>query len=164
MLSIKHTCAGDRSAVSAFLQRLSTATTHARYLGPKLFEGLSLEREVRRLQPGNRAHTVLIALEDGQARGIGEYFVSAAAADSAEVALMVEDAYQGRGIGTALFMELERHALGRGIRAFTGEVANDNYRVLSMLRSIDRPLAMQLGYGSTHFEMTLCDCPLQLAA
>jgi hypothetical protein len=137
MQSIAHMRARHRMAVGAFLARLSPATRHARYLGPMQFEGHSRERELARLQSSAAGlHTVLLALEGDEVRGIG----------------------------TLLFLSLEQHAWRRGVRAFTGEVANGNQRVLAMLRDAARPLRIQPGYASSHFELTLCDCADSLAA
>jgi GNAT superfamily N-acetyltransferase len=154
-----------RMAVGAFLERLSPATRHARYLAPMQFQGHSRERELRRLQTGDVSlHTVLLAMEGDKVRGIGEYVVEGAEGDRAEVALVVEDAFQSQGTGRSLFLNLEQHALLRGIRAFTGEVGNDNHRVVALLRAAGRPLKMQLAYASTHFELTLRDHAQSLAA
>lgn len=165
MQSIVHIRDRHRMAVGAFLARLSPATRHARYLGPMLFEAQSRERELKRLQSSDAgSHTVLLAMEGDEVRGIGEYVVDSAEGDRAEVALVVEDALQDRGIGTLLFLDLAQHARRRGIRAFTGEVANDNHRVLAMLRNAARPLQIRPAYASSHFELTLRDCADSLAA
>jgi len=156
---------GDRPAVRAFLTRLSPETRRARYLGPVQFEDHALEREVRRLQgTDTRVHPVLIARDGDEVRGIGEYVVDAADQGRAELALVVEDAFQRRGLGTLLFLNLEEHALQRGIRAFTGEVGNDNYRVLALLRKARRTLRIEAAYASSYFELNLRECSQSVAA
>jgi GNAT superfamily N-acetyltransferase len=165
MESIIHMPAHHRVAVGDFLARLSPATRQARYLGPVELEGPSRERELRRLQSSDAVlHTVLLAMDGDEVRGIGEYVVESTQADRAEVALVVEDGLQGRGIGTSLFLDLEQHARRHGIKAFTGEVANDNHRVVVMLRNAGRPLQIRPGYASSHFELTLRDDADSLAA
>jgi RimJ/RimL family protein N-acetyltransferase len=53
--------------------------------------------------------------------------------DAAEVAFVVEDAWQGRGIGTRLFGDLLRAAQARGIHRFRAYVLADNKRMLDLL-------------------------------
>jgi ribosomal protein S18 acetylase RimI-like enzyme len=155
----------DAIAVRAFLTRLSPETRRGRYLVTTVFHRHSLEREVRRLQSTVSAgHTVLLAREGGEVRGIGEYVVGTVDRTTAEVAVVVEDGYQHRGIGTSLFLNLEKHALGCGIRAFTGEVANDNYRVLRLLKAAGRPLEVQAAYASSPFQIVLRQGSQELAA
>jgi RimJ/RimL family protein N-acetyltransferase len=51
----------------------------------------------------------------------------------AEVAFVVEDAWQGRGLGTLLLGELLRAAAANGITAFRAWVLADNRRMLDLL-------------------------------
>lgn len=55
-------------------------------------------------------------------------------ADTAEVAFVVEDGWQGRGLGTILLGDLLRAADARGIRRFVAFVLADNHRMLDLLR------------------------------
>jgi RimJ/RimL family protein N-acetyltransferase len=52
---------------------------------------------------------------------------------AAEVAFVVQDAWQNRGVGTILLGDLLRAAGARGIRRFTAYVLADNMRMLDML-------------------------------
>jgi RimJ/RimL family protein N-acetyltransferase len=54
--------------------------------------------------------------------------------DTAEVAFVVVDAWQGHGIGRRLLDELLRAADARGIRRFRAYVLADNARMLRLLR------------------------------
>src|SRR4051812_8617105 len=86
----------DAASVDAFLGRLSPATIQARYLSPRRLEGMVRDLEVARiLRCDDRRHVVLLALEGREIRGIGELVLHDV--DRAEVALLVEDAVQGRG-------------------------------------------------------------------
>jgi N-acetylglutamate synthase-like GNAT family acetyltransferase len=53
--------------------------------------------------------------------------------DTAEVALVVQDYWQGKGLGTILLREILRAGEANGIRAFRAHVLADNNRVLAML-------------------------------
>jgi hypothetical protein len=88
---------------------------------------------------------------------VGEFFKNGD--DDAELALVVEDEFQDRGIGRCLFGILEQLALERGLRAFTAEVAYSNARMRSLLSATGRQLQTQLGYGSLHFRLLLDGAP-----
>jgi acetyltransferase len=147
--------------VVAFLGRLSPATLQARYLGgvPSLV-GQRAARETQRLldSDGSR-HVVLLAddgedAEDANIHGIGEFVIETSGA-GAVLALLVEDRFQGQGIGHALLGRLEQLARERGITQFSGEVAYGNERVLRLLRSSGGPLRLQPEYGALHFTLGL---------
>jgi acetyl coenzyme A synthetase (ADP forming)-like protein len=54
--------------------------------------------------------------------------------DEAEVAFVVEDAHQGRGIGTLLLEHLAAYARTRGIRRFVADTLAHNRRMLNVFR------------------------------
>jgi len=53
--------------------------------------------------------------------------------DTAEVAFVVQDAWQGRGLGLVLFRELLSAAEGNGIRRFRAWVLAENRRMLELI-------------------------------
>jgi RimJ/RimL family protein N-acetyltransferase len=53
--------------------------------------------------------------------------------DTAEVGVTVVDAWQNRGLGSALLARLSEHALAAGIEYFTAEVLAENRTVLGLL-------------------------------
>ena len=54
-------------------------------------------------------------------------------ADEAEIAVVVQDAWQGRGLGTILLSALLDHAVSRGITKFLAYVLADNHRMLRLV-------------------------------
>jgi hypothetical protein len=89
--------AADRGALRAFLGRLSPRTVQTRFLRPAVnLSGLLADRELERIVERNPAeHTVLLAMDGPHIRGLGEFVVERVGI--AELALVVEDAFQGRG-------------------------------------------------------------------
>ena len=59
---------------------------------------------------------------------------------SAEIAFEVADAYQGRGIGSTLALELAADARAAGVTELRATVCGDNPRALSLLRKLGRGL------------------------
>ena len=82
-----------------------------------LLAGARRRRAVRltRHTADDPRHCMLAAEVDGHVVGLGEYDVTDDAG-IAEVAFMVEDDQQGRGLGTALLESLVQRAVARGIR------------------------------------------------
>ena len=64
--------------------------------------------------------------------GVGRYEPSEEP-DAAEVALVVEDGWQGRGLGALLLEAVLAAAAARGIRRFRAYVLADNHRMLRLL-------------------------------
>ncbi len=54
--------------------------------------------------------------------------------ERAEVALVLDDQFQGRGLGTILLGELAEGARACGVEVFTAEVLPDNYRMIQVFR------------------------------
>jgi RimJ/RimL family protein N-acetyltransferase len=54
--------------------------------------------------------------------------------DTAEAAFVVEDAYQGKGLGTRILKELAGIARGKGIRFFEADVLSDNAEMMQLFR------------------------------
>ena len=54
-------------------------------------------------------------------------------ADTVEVAFVVQDTWQNRGLGTALFLSLLDAATARGMRRFRAWVLADNMRMLDLI-------------------------------
>ena len=147
--------ASDRGAVRAFFTRLSADTIRARYLSPlSSLDGTPGERELDRLlERGSAEHVVVLAVDGTQVRGIAEFV--AEDDQGAEIAFVVEDAFQGRGIGRRLVQQLELLARQRGIVAFTGDLAYGNTRAAALLRGTGRRLQMLGGYGALRFRLPL---------
>jgi ribosomal protein S18 acetylase RimI-like enzyme len=124
---LKH---GDTATVQALFERLGEASRLARFNGLKHRLG---EQELRWLATVGPNHHVLVAYVDGDPdpAAIARLVRSDV---SAEVAFEVADAYQGRGIGSALTQELVSDACAAGIVEVTALVRSDNPAALAVLR------------------------------
>jgi ribosomal protein S18 acetylase RimI-like enzyme len=145
--------------VLRFLERLSPATVQSRYLSAwSTFSSAAAEREVRRLLDRDPdRHVVIVATDGDEIRGVGEFVVEQPG--RAEVALMVEDAFQHRGIGRSLLRRLRELARRRGISAFTADVAGSNFRMQDLLRRSGIPLHAHFGSGQLRFTLWLDSDP-----
>jgi GNAT superfamily N-acetyltransferase len=83
-----------------------------------------------------RDHVGLLALHGGIAVAAGRFIRSKASPDTAEIALTVTDAWQGRGVGRALCEALRSAALDRGVTRFEFEILPINRRAHALARSV----------------------------
>jgi acetyl coenzyme A synthetase (ADP forming)-like protein len=141
----------DADALWAMWQRLSPETIRLRFFGPR-----SMDREGIRfftdLDPDDRF--ALIAETAGNIVGVARFDRLPEEPAHAEFAVVVEDAEQGRGVGTALLRALVEPAADMGISGFVGEVLRENSRMIRMMK--DAGLAPAFAsYGSVvHTEFT----------
>jgi ribosomal protein S18 acetylase RimI-like enzyme len=121
---------GDMATVQAVFERLGEASRRARFNGFKHRLG---EQELRWLAHVGPNHHVLVAYVDGDPEPVALARLVRSGA-SAEVAFEVADAYQGRGIGSALTQELVADACAAGIVEVTALVRSDNPAALAVLQ------------------------------
>ena len=121
-------------------ERLGEESRRTRFNGPKP----CLSRaELRRLASVDANHHVLVAYLEGDPRPVAIARL-VREGGSAEVAFAVADAYQDRGIGSALAAELIEDARAVGITEITALVASDNPAALALLRRIANVLDISL--------------------
>ena len=79
--------------------------------------------------------------------------------ETVEVAFVVEDTWQGRGLGTALFRELLSAATLNGIRSFRAWVLADNHRMLDLIRRFGQVRERAIDQGIVELHFTLGSTP-----
>ncbi len=127
----------DGAALAGALERMSLRTRWLRFHSP--VARLS-QAQLRMLLDVDHHHRgVLVAeVELGPARwqliGFAQY--ARIGPDRADAAIVLEDAWQGRGIGKALALELVTAARSAGIAAFTSEILTENHRTLKFARAL----------------------------
>ncbi|MEV0609308.1 GNAT family N-acetyltransferase [Polymorphospora rubra] len=128
----------DAGALAAMHERCSARSRRRRYLAAG---GPSPAKLRRLLDP---AHGVtLVAVARGPAGGEGERIVAmadmVAEGRVGEVAILVEDAWQGRGLGTALLRRLVTNAGRAGFAALVAHAHADNVGMLRTVARMGRP-------------------------
>lgn len=79
----------------------------------------------------DRRAAVVAAGPDGELIPVARYGTEPGA-DEAEIAVVVQHAWQGRGLGTILSALLD-HAVSRGITKFLAYALPDNHRMLRLI-------------------------------
>ena len=135
-LRVRPIVPADREPLADAFARLSDRSRRQRFLGPK--PRLSA-RELDALTDVDHVrHEALIAIDEstGEIVGIGRYATGSSGGVAADMALVVVDAWQRRGIGHGLAVRLVERAHANGITRLTGTALADNLRVRSLLERI----------------------------
>jgi GNAT superfamily N-acetyltransferase len=124
----------DAERLVAFHARLSEDTAYQRFF-----------RVMKRLPPdwarmlANVDYVTRLALVAEVDTAAGRELVAVARyeptdrPDTVEVAFVVQDGWQNKGLGTMLFQDLLRAAQARGIRRFSAYVLSTNRRMLDLI-------------------------------
>ena len=127
----------DADLLRAFYSRLSEQSIYFRFFGPR---PRLTDREVHFFTHVDYDDRVaLIATIGAEMVGVTRYDRLRGegedeAGDTAEVAFLVEDAHQGRGVGSVLLEHLGAAARERGITRFIADVLPANHRMLAVFR------------------------------
>lgn len=133
----------DGDAVAAMHARCSDQTRYQRYFAVTEWRDVQL----RRLSGGHRGATLVAMVEDGSMVGLGNVFPVHPGDDrTAEIAVLVEDAHQGRGIGTVLLHRMLRVASRLGFTEVVADVLAENAGMLHVLHATG--LAWTTSFGS----------------
>jgi acyl-CoA synthetase (NDP forming)/RimJ/RimL family protein N-acetyltransferase len=120
----------DRDLLIDFYGRVSDESKYYRFFSP--MPELS-ERDLDRFtQVDHRDRVALILLVAGQMIAVGRY--DTIRPGYAEVAFLVEDKHQGRGIGQLLLEHLAQAGRERGVEEFVAEVLPDNQAMIHTFR------------------------------
>ncbi|HET9871401.1 MAG TPA: GNAT family N-acetyltransferase [Propionibacteriaceae bacterium] len=115
----------DAEMLVKFYDRVSPESKYLRFFAP--YPRLT-ERDVQRFTHVDYVDRVAFILTVGEHMiGVGRY--DRMEDDRAEVAFLVEDAHQGRGIAQLLLEHLAEAARERGITAFVAEILPENRRM-----------------------------------
>ena len=114
--------------------RLSRETVYRRFHAPvHRLPGETVRRLVR---VDHDLREAVVAEVGGEVIGVARYDRSPADPSTAELAILVEDDWQGLGVGRQLLAELTRLAAGRGVAVLTATVQPDNEPVLGLIRRL----------------------------
>jgi protein lysine acetyltransferase len=120
--------ADDKRLLSDGLAHLSKTSVQRRFLGPKPRFTTAELRYLTEVDGWN--HVALVAESPTQPSrrliGVVRYVRLPEDPAAAEVAFVVADDYQRRGVATLLAEELAQRAKMRGIKRFTATMASDN--------------------------------------
>src|SRR3954452_8695428 len=124
----------DRELLDAAVAKLSPQTRYLRFAAPK--PRLTKADLDRLLDLDHHDREALLAFDAGTGEGIAiaRYAPVTGRPHVVEVAVTVADAFQGRGVGTALTALLVERARAEGVIALQAVTLAENVRAQAMLR------------------------------
>jgi acetyltransferase len=149
----------DEPLMVKFHETLSDRSVYLRYFGSlSLKTRIAHERMIRICFGDYDRELALVAEVKGpegpQIVGVGR-LNRASTTDDAEVAVLVTDAYQNRGLGAELLRRAVRVAREEGIRVLTSEMMADNLAMQVISKALGFHLQMQNGFASMRARLQL---------
>ena len=142
----------DAEMLVSFHSRLSDRTRYFRYFGP--YPRMP-KRDVERFSNVDYVKRVaIIALLGDDIVAVGR-FDRLGEQDSAEVAFVVQDEHQGRGLGSILLEHLAAAARERGLRRFVAEVLAENSQMVRIFRDAGYQIRRAMEEGVVHLEFDI---------
>jgi RimJ/RimL family protein N-acetyltransferase len=126
----------DRSDLEALHARMSREARYLRYFSART--RLPQAELDRAANVDYRTRMAFVAFVQGRLAAYACY-VGREESDSAEVAFQVEDAHQGRGLGTLLLERLAAYGHAHGLRRFVASVLPHNRRMIDVFREAGFP-------------------------
>ncbi|SCG67551.1 Acyl-CoA synthetase (NDP forming) [Micromonospora echinaurantiaca] len=143
----------DAPGIVAMHSRFSERTRYLRYFSP--YPRIP-ERDLRRfVNVDHRDREAFVVLAGERIVAVGRYERLGPAAPEAEVAFVVEDAYQGRGIGSVLLEHLADAARRVGIVNFVAEVLPANGAMLRVFADFGYQVQREFADGVVHLSFPI---------
>ncbi len=121
----------DEPLLVALIERSSPESVRRRFHG--VF-GTAARRELTRIANPTHAHRSWVAVADGQV--VGTVTLARDRQGRYEVAIIVEDAWAGRGVGRRLMDAVLRDAQRQGVQELVAWIQPENLRAIAFFRSV----------------------------
>jgi GNAT superfamily N-acetyltransferase len=155
VLGVRPIAPGDKAALIRAFEHLSEESRYRRFLAP--IRHLTRHELAYFTELDHRDHEALIAVTpEGEIVGVARYVRLDDRPEVAEVAVTVTDAWQGRGVGTALLERLARRARDNDVGSFLGICLADNADMQELLRELSPGCSTRrVGDGLVEVEVEL---------
>jgi L-amino acid N-acyltransferase YncA len=146
----------DAPALQRLHSRLSEQSIRLRFFGS--MEQLSDQKAKHFAHVDSVNRYALVALDpdkQDEIIAVVSFFREGGSSDKAEYAALVEDKWQGRGVGLSMTRQLIDEARDRGICYLYGLMMPENRGMLKLLRSLDLPERESRSGGTKYIEVDL---------
>jgi membrane dipeptidase len=144
----------DKELIAAGFEKLSPQSRYRRFFAP--LERLTSQDLAYLTELDHHDHEAMIGIDPGSGDAIGvARYVRAADPTEAEVAVVVADAWQNRGVATALLERLGLRARHEGVTHFVALVMSDNEQALDLFRHLSPEGSEPRRSASGHLEVVI---------
>lgn len=145
----------DAQRLIEFHSRLSERTRYLRYFGP--YPVMSGKDVVRFTTVDHRDRVAFVMVLGGEIIAVGRYegLRNVGDGSSAEVAFVVADEHQGRGLGPILLEHLAAAAAESGLTRFVAEVLSENRNMITVFRQAGYQVSRTYEGGTVHLEFAI---------
>lgn len=152
----------DEPKVSEMLYSMSAESVHTRFFTYTISFPHRDVQQITNIDYINSLAVVAMVPGAGEMEivAIAQYYVEPKR-QAAEVAFIVQDDWQRKGIGTRLMRYLTRIALQRGLKEFTAKVLAGNRGMLAVFENSGLPLSMEFDEGVCSVKMDLTRAKLK---
>jgi GNAT superfamily N-acetyltransferase len=137
LAGVRRAVAGDREAIRSMFGRCTAETRYRRFHGPVK---AMPERYLADALSGSAFHYALVACpgrvpgQEGQGGIVALASCRLVDEGAAELGLLIEDAWQRRGLGTRLLRDLVAHASKAGLRVVEAQLLAEQAWISGLLR------------------------------
>jgi acyl-CoA synthetase (NDP forming)/GNAT superfamily N-acetyltransferase len=143
----------DVPAVEAFMASVSPDSLQMRFMGAVAHVSRSTIEFMCTGEPRDRLCLLAIVGQGADSRVVGTgSYASIGVGGRAEVAFLVQDEFQGRGVSTLLLERLAGIAAGNGFTGFEAEVLYENQAMMNVFRDSGFEVQQAVDGGSIHVE------------
>jgi GNAT superfamily N-acetyltransferase len=145
----------DRDLLVRGFERLGPESRYRRFLTPMRELGKKTVRYMTEMD--HHDHEAMIALDERGEDGIGDAFYvrDPKRPATAEVAVTVVDAWQGRGVGTLLLDVITARARDEGIRTFTALMLARNDEMMHLFERLGPVTIVGRASGTVEIEVAI---------
>lgn len=143
----------DVDRLERLFYRLSPETRYRRFFSP-----VNKPRPSTLQYLANVDHHVrdaLVAVVDDEIIGVARYDKVSGYPNAAEMAVVVEDAWQRHGVATKLLHQLTELARARGYAMFTASMLGDNRPVVALIKALNPSARIKWDGGTLAAEIPL---------
>jgi acyl-CoA hydrolase/GNAT superfamily N-acetyltransferase len=139
----------DERGIQELLRRLSNEAFYKGFWAQKLTEPSDEVRELIDLDSDQSTGLVAVAPTGDEVIGVSRYDVDPATR-LADLAMVVRDDWQGKGVASVLMRHMKDIALSRGLAGFDLDVLATNKPMLALVQSSGLEVKSKLDNGSYH--------------
>jgi RimJ/RimL family protein N-acetyltransferase len=148
-IAFRHIRPDDKENLAAAFGRLSAESQHKRFLAAKPRLSASDLRYLTEIDGSDHVAVLAVLADDPDViLGVGRFVRLTDLPDTAEVAIVVGDPFQGNGLGRELGRRLADEARDRGVARFTATLLGDNVAAHRLFHTISDRLEGRVEGGT----------------